>query len=94
MGTLFALVFPFDIPPVAMCAVVALSQMIDCFLNHLDTDRIIGSKSWLLTLDDLVCTRDEPILLPLIAGACLPLLTTNVAELCTTMTTRKLSARK
>ena len=78
----FALMFASDISPVAMRAVVALSQLIHCFLDQLDANWIVSSKSWLLTLNDLVRPGDQTIFVPLRAETCFPSLSTDVAELC------------
>ena len=55
---LFALVLSSDIPPVAVGAVVAFSQQVDCLLHHLHANRVVRCKLWLLPLDYLVRTCD------------------------------------
>ena len=91
MEALFTLVFSSDISPVAVGAIVALSQLIDRFYDQPGANRIVGSESRLLTLNNLVRTGNEPILVPLIAGTGLPLLTTDIAELGTATTSRGVS---
>ena len=91
MEAFLTLMFSSHISPVAVGAIVALSQFFDCFLDQLDAHRVVSSKSWFLALNDLVCPGDQTILVPLRAETCLPSLAADVAELSAATTSTEVS---
>ncbi len=78
MTTLFALVAAMNIPPSAVVAVVAVPKILHLGSYLLDWRRPRGMG---LSSDDLCCSGEETIFVPLRTAASLPLLAADVAKL-------------
>ena len=84
--TLFALVGSINPTPALMCAVVAVSEVLNRLLHLYQLFRDRRRISRPLTRHDLLRSSQKTIFIPLVAGTGLPALSADVAELRATRT--------
>jgi hypothetical protein len=91
MTALFTLMWAPNVLPRLMVTIVPVSEVLDHrsdsrgLLWRIDSNR--------LTCNDLICTCNQSVFVPLCTGAGLPPFATNVAELGTAMASLKVSSR-
>lgn len=68
-------------PPPVMGALVVLNEVERLLLDPLSSNRGVQVHGVGLAVHNHVSAGDEPLLVPLLTGACLPLQTAEVAEL-------------